>query len=293
MKIAVTGASGFIGTELLAELAGRKDTEIIGLRRSCSESEKMPDNQVLKWIDTDYEISGLTKALDGVDAVIHLAGVRGTSSDPADYAVNIDITENLLKAMQASGTGRIVFASTISVYDDVDLIPWKTDSPLKGRTAYGDSKIICEQLIRKWSEHADLSYGIVRIGQVLGKGEKRRGMMNVFLDSAKEHKQIKVIGRSEAKRQYIYVKDLVRILADTALAADDMIINAGMPNAYTNLEIAQIINRVFDNPVPIDYDDSSPETIRASWMDISGLKERFGYEPLDMEEAVRDLAEMK
>ena len=156
---------------------------------------------------------------------------------------------------------------------------------------YGDSKIACEQLIKSHTCNYGGSYSILRIAQVLGAGEKRRGMMNVFLDTAAEGGQLTVIGKSEAKRQYVYVKDLVKIIA--ALAEQDgdesQTVNVGMPNAYTNLEIAQIVNRVYDNATPINYDDSQAETIRSSCMDISRLKDELGYTPMDMEEAIKAL----
>lgn len=291
MRIAVTGASGFIGTELLGELEKSKGIEVTAITRGGS---ARADSPFCTWKETDWSADNLTEALDGADAVIHLAGVRGTTSDREDYAVNMEMTQNLLEAMAKAGTKRIVFASTISVYDDEDEIPWKEDSTLKGRTAYGESKISCERLIQEYAAKNGFTCGIVRIAQVLGEGERRRGMMNVFIDTAASGGVLKVIGKSEAKRQYIYVKDLTKILtvlaagSDTVDAGEDVIVNAGMPEAYTNLEIARIVNKVFGNATPIDYDDSSPETIRPSNMDISRLK-KLGCTPLDMEEALREM----
>lgn len=305
MKIAVTGASGFIGTELLAVLNKRTDVEVIGLTRGGADKADSPR---LEWRDTDYTVGSLAEALQGADAVIHLAGVRGTESDPEKFAVNELMTESLLKAMTEAGVKRIVFASTVSVYDNEDLIPWTEDAPLKGRTEYGSSKIRCEELIRKYSDTYGLGYGIARIAQVLGAGERRRGMMNVFLDTAAAKGTLKVMGRSLARKQYIYVKDLSEVLAVLAcgpemaegdhrnedLAVKDVIndnitVNVGMPKAYTNLEIAEIVNKVYGNSTPIDYDDSYPETGRAFHMDVSLLRDHLGYMPLDMAEAIADL----
>ncbi len=312
MIIAVTGASGFIGTELLAELNKRDDVSVIALTRDASGKES---SGRCEWRSTDYSYEslkdifrgyGVDGSLEnpGVDAVIHLAGVRGTEKDPEKFAVNLRMTDNVLRAMTVSSAKRIVFASTVSVYDDEKLMPWTEEAPLKGRSCYGDSKAECEALIQSYEEAfrktgAPLTYGIARIAQVLGEGERRRGMMNVFIDTAREHGTLKVMGKSAAKKQYIYVKDLARILTvlacgnESFAAEEDIIVNAGMPNAYTNLEIAEIVNKVFENDTPIDYDDSYPETGRAFFMNTSRLRERLGIEPLDMEAAIRDMKELQ
>jgi len=292
MDIAVTGASGFIGMELLAVLNKRDDVRVIALTRDASSFE---NSERCVWRSTDYSAGSLKQALEGADAVIHLAGVRGTENDPEKFAVNETMTENILKAMAARGVKRIVFASTMSVYNDDGLMPWKEDDRLGGRSCYGDSKVNCENLIKKYSDEYGFTYGIARIAQVVGEGEKRRGMMNVFLDTARDHGTIKVMGKSVLKKQYIFVKDLVEILAILALGngnwdtTRNIVVNAGMQDAYSNLEVARIVNEVFGNPAPIDYDDSYPEKGRPFHMDISRLKNDLGYMPLDMKEAVSSL----
>ncbi len=292
MDIAVTGASGFIGMELLAVLNKRDDVRVIALTRDASSFE---NSERCVWRSTDYSAGSLKQALEGADAVIHLAGVRGTENDPEKFAVNETMTENILKAMAARGVKSIVFASTMSVYNDDGLMPWKEDDRLGGRSRYGDSKVNCENLIKKYSDEYGFTYGIARIAQVVGEGEKRRGMMNVFLDTARDHGTIKVMGKSVLKKQYIFVKDLVEILAILALGngnwdtTRNIVVNAGMQDAYSNLEVARIVNEVFGNPAPIDYDDSYPEKGRPFHMDISRLKNDLGYMPLDMKEAVSSL----
>ena len=72
-----------------------------------------------------------------------------------------------------------------------------------------------------------------------------------------------------------------------ACAEDSIIVNVGMYDAYSNLEVANIVNEVYGNPVPVDYDDSYPEKGRPFHMDISRLRKGLGYEPLGMEDAVK------
>lgn len=286
MKIAVTGAGGFIGTELLAVLNNMENADVTALTRDASGKE---DTARCVWRSTDYSFDSLKEVLDGADTVIHLAGVRGTENDPAKFAVNTVMTENILKAMAENGARRIVFASTMSVYNDDSLMPWTEDAPLRGRSCYGDSKADCEDLIKRYADGSGISYGIARIAQVVGEGEKRRGMMNVFIDTAREHGTLKVMGKSIAKKHYIYVKDLAVILAMLAAKRGDITVNAGMPRAYTNLEVAETVNRVFGNPAPVEYDDSYPEKGRPFIMDTGRLRDKLGYEPLDMEETLKDI----
>lgn len=290
MRIAITGASGFIGTELLNELS-KTNVEVLALTRGTV-SEETGNNII--WKTTDYSIESLKQIFQNVDTIVHLAGVRGTTTNREDYVINETMTTTILQAMDACNVSRIIFASTISVYNNEALIPWRETDPLEARTMYGESKIACEELIQDYCHNSDCRYFILRIAQVLGLGEKRRGMMNVFLDTADAGREITVIGESKAKRQYIFVNDLVKIISEIIMRDDEsQILNVGMSEAYTNLEIARIINEVFENKTPINYDDSKPESIKSSHMSIDNLRNVLKYCPLNMMEAVEKIREIK
>lgn len=287
MKIAVTGASGFIGTEVLHCLAKHENIEILALSRNA---QPVPEQRIC-WRQTDFSIESLRETLSGVDAVIHLAAVRGTTGSIADYHVNEVMTENLLMAMGEENVHRVVFASSIAVYSDIKTIPWSEETILEPKTLYGITKASCEYLCRYYSKKYDFSYSVLRIAQVLGEGEKQRNMMKVFLDTARDGGQLCVKGKSLAKRQYIYVKDLAEIMTRMALqnSAKSETLNIGMPKAYSNHEIAKLVNWVFQNQTPIAYDASLPETIEPSFMDITNLKQKWGYTPRDLAAAFEDI----
>ena len=63
-----------------------------------------------------------------------------------------------------------------------------------------------------------------------------------------------------------------------------------MEGAYTNLEIAESFGRAYGIPEPVNYDDSAPETITPSYMDVSLMKDLTGYVPREMDEVLADMA---
>lgn len=290
MKVAVTGASGFIGTEVLEKLKAFPDVEILALTRNADHAADK--GETYAWKETDFSVANLRELFCDVDVVIHLAAVRGTTGVIADYHVNETITENILIAMGEEKVKRIIFASSIAVYSDTNTIPWREDSVVEPKTLYGITKASCEYLCQYYSRKYAFTYSIVRIAQVLGLAEKRKGMMNVFIEQAHQHGQLCVMGKSVAKRQYIYVKDLAAVIGEIAVRPErgSEIVNVGMEKAYSNLEIARLINKVFENDVPIDYDSSKAEKIESSAMDVRYLINEVGYRPGDMEAV---LAEVK
>ncbi len=274
MKIAVTGASGFVGRSVAEKLI-EHGVEVVSVSRKS----------------TDYSVDSLAQILRGADKVIHLAAVRGGDGSMSDYRDNERITENLLSAMTLGDADRIIYASSRMVYSGEDAIPWKeTDIPAPN-SLYGISKMEGENLCSYYSRKHGFGSTSIRIAQVMGTGDAVRNMMNVFLEKASRGEQLKVIGASRAKRQYIYVKDLAEVICRLALdergagSTRQEVINAGMEQAYTNLEIAQAFSEVYGLPAP-EYDDSKPETITPSIMDVRQMIERTGFRPRDMRAAL-------
>lgn len=288
--IAVTGASGFIGRYLLDLLSSDENVNVLALTRS--EVSPASGREKCRWAQTDYSADSLKNLFQGTDAVIHLAGTKGFKTDPADFETDLEMTVNILEAMAADRVSRIVYASSRIAYGgDPSTIPWKEEYELKPVTAYGINKARCEKMCFEYADRYGFSAVAVRIAQVLGIGEGTRTMINVFQELAREGKALTVIGKSVARRQYIYTKDLAAILKKLALIEEvPRVINAGMQNAYTNYEIACLINQAYKNETPVIYKDAEPETITSSIMDVSKLTDWLGYVPTDMQQALEDMA---
>ena len=111
MKVLVTGATGFIGRRLLDHLLGAGHEVVAAVRRPAPELD--PERVTVIEVRLD-DRDGLTRALAGCDAVVHLAVATGAITERAAYDVNVVGTEHLLEASRLAGVGRFVFASTIS-----------------------------------------------------------------------------------------------------------------------------------------------------------------------------------
>lgn len=288
IRLAITGGTGFIGSEIIKQLSTNRDVEVIVLTRTAKVLIK--ENFVSSRV-TDYSIVSLTPLLRDIDVIIHLAAIRGTEGRISDFHENETILENILISMHLAKVSSIILASSIAVYSDEEKIPWSEEILISPKTLYGISKASCEYLCQLYANKYNFRYHILRIAQVLGLGERRKGMMNIFIEQAQAKKSLTVIGKSLASRQYIYVKDLakifIKIAADSEFPSE--IINIGMENAYSNYEIACLINEVLENKKEIIYNDSLLEKIRPSKMAVDKSITLLGIAPLDMREALFDI----
>lgn len=288
MRVAITGAGGFIGSKVLKKLMDYEGIDILALSRERYDG--VPLNKV-RWGRTDYSVNSLSGILGNVDVIIHLAATRGTQGLNSDYHVNEIITENILLVMNKLNIKHIVFASSIAVYSDITKIPWQENICLQPKTLYGISKASCEYLCIFYAHKFKFRYTILRIAQVLGIEERRKGMMNNFIESACLNKQLIVNGKSVAKRQFIYVDDLAKTFVLCAIRQykESIILNVGMQEAYTNLSIAKTVNLVFENSNSVDYKDNIDESIDSSFMDTHQYISVLGLKPKTMKEALYEL----
>ncbi len=284
MKVVVTGASGFIGQELMKSLS-ISNHNIIALSRNQGNK---------RYTNNDYSVDNLTDILKDVDVVIHLAAKRGENS-LAGYECfreNESLTENILKSMVNCKVPRIIYLSSISVYSDPQLLPWSEDQIVSPCNFYGLSKLTCEYLCNLYASEGIKSV-IFRCAHVLGL-EDRGYMVSKFLNLAAKKGTLCVNGKSIAKREFIYVKDVVRAII-WAMDNPEIegVFNLGTDCAYTNLEVAQTINAVFQNEGNLKYQDDLSEGIKDSYMTSEKLR-RHGFSTIyDLKTGIVDICREK
>jgi UDP-glucose 4-epimerase len=185
VKVAVTGASGFVGGHLLQHLCARDIAVNAVLRRRDvalpSGANAFPGVDLLEAFDC-------SDALRGCDAVIHLAArvhvMQDTSVDPlAAYRQgNTAATLRLAEQAAAAGVRRFVFLSSIKVNGEETQPgqPFTTGSVPQPRDAYGISKLEAEQGLREIADRSDMQIVLIRTPLVYGPGVRAnfRSMMH-------------------------------------------------------------------------------------------------------------------
>ena len=170
MKVLLTGALGSIGAATLAALLQEgHDVVAFDLEspRARSIASGFDGRADFVWGDITNPES-LRHALDGVDAVIHLAAIIPPYSDKAPELarrVNLDATYDLIAQMEASPTAnRLVFASSQGIFGDIQdrEPPLRVDTPVSPTDEYGRHKVECEQAIRQ----SGLRWSILRLSAV-------------------------------------------------------------------------------------------------------------------------------
>jgi UDP-glucose 4-epimerase len=277
MKVAITGGSGLLGRHFINYLHKCSHyTPIIISRRNCEDLYKTEVRV------TDYSIKSLTDSLVDIDAVVHLAAHRGNSNSIQDYQDNFLITQNLYESISINKIKNIVFASTIAVYSQDELLPWTELSLPEPISAYGISKLSGEYLGHIYAKQFKLQIKNLRFPPVFGFNSEENlkdRMINKFIMQAWEKEQLLLFSNPLVKREFLYVADAAKALF---LAIDAEFLtgtyNTGSGETYTNLEIAQIINKAFENEGNIVVEDRKEIAIQSSFMNSSKAKNELGFE---------------
>jgi dihydroflavonol-4-reductase len=232
VTIAVTGASGFIGRQLVAHLAARGD-EVVPVRRP-------------------FEAPALTALFRGVSTVVHLAGLVSAVRERDFTSANVDATRCVAEAARDAGV-RLVHVSSLAAAGPAPAAaPRSEGDPPHPITAYGRSKLAGERVLH---ETAGLRWIALRPGVVYGPGD--RAMLPLFRMATRGI--LPLIGRPGAAYTVIHVADVVRAIAaavDADLAGEAIFV--GHPASATPRSIVEGIRaavapqaRVVSVPMPL------------------------------------------
>lgn len=267
MKILVTGASGFLGCYVVANLLRCAHQVRVAVRSTTDKTRLSWHNHPdVEWASLDLEKSdGLVAALQGIDAVIHLAAAKGGDFQ-TQFTSTVTATENLLRAMKQAGVGRLVAISTFSVYDYLHLQPDSTideNSPIEShpsdRDGYAQTKLLQEQRVREFEQQGG-QVTIIRPGMIYG----RNALWNACLGAKAGDRLWLRIG-ADATLPLTYVENCAEAIVNAvelpAIGQTINIVDDDLPTqtVYANQLLARI--------------SASPRTMLIPWAMIALLSD--------------------
>ncbi|WP_280461609.1 NAD-dependent epimerase/dehydratase family protein [Nocardia carnea] len=206
MRILVTGANGYLGRAVVDRLisAGHEPVAMVRTERTLLPVEVR--------ISDLLDENSLRRALNEIDAVVHLAGLtraRESTVDPLSYfRVNTGGTVALLDAMEDAGVARLVFASTGAVYGTPDHQPMTEELPDAPPHPYAASKLAAELAIEAQVRTGRLSATILRLMNVAGGFDSDpTRLVPRALAAAAEYSKLEVNGDGKAVRDYLHLQD--------------------------------------------------------------------------------------
>ena len=298
-KVLVTGGAGYIGAHVAAELLNSGysiriyDDFSNGLHRRV-------DGKFRDIVDGDMlDRVKLLAALDGIDAVIHLAAKKAVEESVKDplkyYENNVGGTLNLLGAMAAKGVKQLVYSSSAAVYSPNDKEAVLEDDPTAPLSPYGASKLLAEQLISSVGSAEQISNISLRYFNVVGSNIAEFGdnskdnlVPKVFL-ALKNGKRPQIYGSDYPTpdgtciRDYIHVQDLalahLAALKKVESGYISQVYNVGSGKGYSVKEmmdqISKSIGRDINPEVSQARAGDSPKLIAS----IGKIREQLGWSP--------------
>jgi nucleoside-diphosphate-sugar epimerase len=278
-RVLITGARGFIGKYLAAELL-RQGADVTGLTVDSSGGDDR-----MSWIKCDITSPATLKGIGkNIDIVFHLAAISNVDASIRDPVITLSTntfgTANLLEESRISDVKKFVYISSAHVYGVPQYLPVDEAHPVVPREPYAASKIASEQIVQAYANAYGLDYGILRPFNVFGAGQDTSFLIPGVISQAMKDGAIRV-GNTDPTRDFLYVDDCVNGFLCVAERGTG-IYNIG---SGEDRSIASVVEKIRDlvNPgIAIEIDENRKRAgkveIPRMLADISRLK-GLGWTP--------------
>jgi UDP-glucose 4-epimerase len=304
-KFLVTGAAGFIGRSIAAELLARGET-VRGIDNfSTGKRENLIGLEAMEFLDGDLADPAVcAKACAGMEVVFHeaaLASVPRSVEDPvATNVACVDATLNLLVAARQAGVRRVIYAGSSAAYGDSATLPKHEGMLPSPISPYAVAKLAGEHYLRSFTRVYGLETVVLRYFNVFGPYQDPMshysGVLAIFCRRMLAGEPVTIHGDGGQSRDFTYIENVVHgnLLAASAPAEK---VSGQMMNLATGCNAT--LNQTFDILCEFTgykgqpaYGASRAGDIRESLADIGLARKLLGYEPkVDFREGLRRTVE--
>ncbi len=248
-SVAVTGATGFLGSHLCERLIS-EGYKVAILARDQEKANKFEGRVVKTVIGDIADEKAIAELVSGVDMVIHLVSNFRTASGPPEsyHHINVDGTETVLEAAKTAGVKRFVHCSTIGVHGSVKSTPANEESPFNPGDLYQETKVESENMVRASIGKSEMEIVIIRPCSIYGPGDMR--MLKMFKMLSK--RMFFLVGPCRENFHAVYIDDLVNgfmLALNKPEAAGETFIIGGA--SYLSLkDYIAVVAEAVDAPLP-------------------------------------------
>ena len=305
MRILVTGAAGFIGSNFVRRIndqSCRGVSSVLGLdlltyAGVIDNLSGVSLDEKFTFVHGDIRNADLIKDLiANVDAVVNFAAEshvdRSIQSSAEFVSTNVTGVQILLDAIKASGRNiRFLQVSTDEVYGSIESGSWDENSPLMPNSPYSASKAGGELLARSYHRTHGLDVVITRCSNNYGPFHFPEKLIPLFITNLLEGKKVPVYGNGMNVRDWLHVDDHCRGIHSVLMnGKSGEVYNIGGGRELNNLEITELILEAMGaDKSSIEYvEDRKGHDLRYS-IDWTKINRELGYEPqVKFEDGLRE-----
>ena len=270
-KVLVTGSKGFVGKHLCNRLSKNGLSVVSG--------DKNDDNK-FNVTDMDH-----LQFIEDVEAIIHLAAksnvVYSYNNTYNTYHTNVLGTLNILEFARMRNIRKLIFVSTY-VYGEPKYLPVDEKHPINPHSPYHNSKLLAEHICENYSHHFGIDVVTLRPFYLYGPNFRSDSFISSVIRQIKENGKVLLSG-DRTQRDFLFIDDFINLLAIilNKFPRGYNVFNVGSGTSHTLKEVAEIIAKLMNKKIIINYDkESRPNDTIYMKADISKVSNSFNWKPL-------------
>ena len=290
-KFVITGGAGFIGLNLVHQLAAAGEKIVIYDDFSTAKKKNLRDlPKEVKVVEGNIlELKELKKCMRSVDYVVHLAGQPSILKSVKDPMGTLDRnaagTLNVLIAGRDAKVKRFIYVGSAAAYGESPSLPkveTMAETPL---SPYGVSTIAAEHQCRVFFNTYGLQTVVLRAFNLYGPYQDPTGptasVTAKFITTLSEGKAPVISGDGKQSRDFVHVSDLVEAIKAACIApkAEGELFNIATGSRITINGLVNMVNNILGREIQPKYEEARPGDIRHSLADITKAQEMLGYRP--------------
>jgi UDP-glucose 4-epimerase len=288
MKALVTGAAGFIGSNLCSLLLD-EGWEVTGLDNLMSGYRQnilqAPGYSFVQGDVRDPDV--LRRSVDRCEVIFHLAASvgnkRSLDSPLLDADINLLGTIHVLEAARAAGVRKVVVSSSAGIFGELKTLPIAEEHPTDPDTPYGVSKLAAEKVALAYHRLWGIEVVCLRYFNVYGRNQRFDAYGNVipiFVFSLVRGAPITVFGDGEQTRDFVNVRDVAQANLKAALTRGiSGSFNVGSGTRISINRLVATLRSIVGEPVTVIHGPPRAGDVRDSLADIARARAELGYVP--------------